>query len=355
MGIGFSVTVATTALVGVAVGFIVGTNLNLLVSNFIGAIVGTNVGITVGANFKLLTLIFTGTKAFTLFVNIRLTKTNPSIVLVSFITYNIPPIANLVKKSDNQPMVIIKNSDQINGIRRSSQLAAKIIQHLESYLKPGVSTQAINDIAHKFIVDNQATSASLNYQGFPRSICTSINNVVCHGIPSKKEILRDGDIINIDVTTILNGYYGDTSVTYPIGKVSPEARKLIDCTRQSLNLAIKSLKPGKMLNQCVGQVIQNYVGQFGYSPVRDLGGHGVGIKFHEDPFVFHFQTTQSDVVLKPGMIFTIEPMINASLDWRVTLDSNDGWTIRTRDGSLSCQFEHTVLITPTGSEILTKV
>jgi methionyl aminopeptidase len=252
-------------------------------------------------------------------------------------------------------MVIIKKPDQIKGIRQSCQLATKTLRHLENYLQPGVSTQALNDIAHKFITDNGAISASLNYNNFPKSICTSINNVVCHGIPSKKEILRDGDIINIDVTTILNGYFGDVSITYPVGKISPKASQLIDRTRQSLDLAIKSLQPGKMLNECVGQVIEKYVGQFGYSPVQELGGHGVGLKFHEDPFVFHFSTKQSDVILKPGMIFTIEPMINASTDWHVTLDPKDSWTIRTRDGSLSCQFEHTVLITPNGSEILTKL
>lgn len=252
-------------------------------------------------------------------------------------------------------MVIIKNSQQIEGIRRSSRLAAEVLNYTASHLKEGITTQELNDLAHNYILEHGAVPAPLNYNGFPKSICTSVNNVVCHGIPSSRDVLRSGDIINLDITTILNGYYGDTSATYGIGQVSPQAKQLIKVTRDSLYLAIDQLKPGESLNRAVGATIERYVKQFGYAPVRDLGGHGVGIKFHEDPFVFHFSTTASDVTLKPGMIFTIEPMINASTNWQVILDKNDGWTIRTADGSLSAQFEHTVLITPTGSEILTQV
>jgi methionyl aminopeptidase len=195
--------------------------------------------------------------------------------------------------------------------------------------------------------------APLNYGGFPKSICTSINDVVCHGIPSPREVLRQGDIINLDVTTILDGYYGDVSQSLPVGRVSPEAKLLLERTKTALNKAIKSLKPGKYLNQCVGKVIQPYIESFGYSVVRELGGHGVGLQFHEDPFVFHFDTNRQDVLLQPGMIFTIEPMVNASKNWKVVQDRHDGWTIRTTDGALSAQFEHTILITPSGSEILT--
>jgi len=252
-------------------------------------------------------------------------------------------------------VVIIKTPEQIEGIRQSSQLAAQVLDHLSLLVKPGISTQALNDIAHQYILDHHAIPAPLNYGGFPKSICTSVNNVVCHGIPSSKQILKNGDIINLDITTILNGYYGDTSATYPVGEISASAQKLISKTKISLDMAINALAPGKSLNSCVGQVIESYVSQFGYSPVRELGGHGVGLKFHEEPFVFHFKTKQSDVTLKPGMIFTVEPMINASPNWQVNLDSADGWTVRTQDGSLSCQFEHTVLITDTGSEILTKL
>lgn len=252
-------------------------------------------------------------------------------------------------------MVIIKSPPQIEGIKKSSQLAARTLEFVASFIKEGISTEFLDKKAIEFISKNGAIAAPLNYNGYPKSICTSINNVVCHGIPSEKEVLKNGDIINIDVTTILDGYYGDTSATYPVGEISPLARQLIKATKESMYLAIDSLKPGKSLNASVGQVIEKYVGQFGFIPVRELGGHGVGIHFHEDPFVFHFTTQTHDTTLKPGMIFTIEPMINASKSWRVSLDETDGWTIRTIDGALSAQFEHTVLITDNGSEILTQI
>jgi len=252
-------------------------------------------------------------------------------------------------------MVIIKTAPQIDGIRRSSQLAAATLSHVASFITPGITTDKLNSIAHKYILDHHAVPAPLNYGGFPKSICTSVNQVVCHGIPSLQQFLTEGDIVNLDITTILDGYYGDTSATYPVGKISPLAQKLIDTTRQSLNLAIKSLKPGKLLNDCVGGVIQPFVEKQGFSVVRELGGHGVGLKFHEDPFVYHFDHPKEKIILQPGMIFTIEPMINASKNYQVTLDKNDAWTIRTFDGSLSAQFEHTILITSTGSEILTRL
>jgi len=252
-------------------------------------------------------------------------------------------------------MVIIKTAPQIDGIRRSSQLAAATLSHVASFITPGITTDKLNSIAHKYILDHHAVPAPLNYGGFPKSICTSVNQVVCHGIPSLQQFLTEGDIVNLDITTILDGYYGDTSATYPVGKISPLAQKLIDTTRQSLNLAIKSLKPGKLLNDCVGRIIQPFVEKQGFSVVRELGGHGVGLKFHEDPFVYHFDHPKEKIILQPGMIFTIEPMINASKNYQVTLDKNDAWTIRTFDGSLSAQFEHTILITSTGSEILTRL
>lgn len=249
----------------------------------------------------------------------------------------------------------IKTIAQIQGIRRSCQLAAKVLAHTASCIKPGISTQALNDIAEKFTLENGAVSAPKNYKGFPKSICTSINNVVCHGIPSPNQTLREGDIINLDVTTILDGYYGDTSATFAVGNISPLAKKLIDVTRDSLYLSIQSLAPNKYLNDCVGKIIQPFVEKNGFSVVRDLGGHGVGLAFHEDLFIYHFDNPQHDIKLQPGMIFTIEPMINASHNPNIILDNRDGWTIYTQDGSLSAQFEHTVLITETGSEILTKL
>ncbi len=252
-------------------------------------------------------------------------------------------------------MIIIKSLKQIEGIKASSKLAAKTLDYVSKFIKPGINTEELNTIAHKFIIDHHAIPAPLNYSGFPKSICTSINNVVCHGIPKTKDVLKTGDIINIDITTILNGYFGDVSASYPVGKISKAAQQLIDQTYQSMMVAIKSLKPGLMLNDCVGKKIEAYLKPFGFAPIHDLGGHGVGIKFHEDPFVYHFNTNQSNTILKPGMIFTVEPMVNASLNWHVAFDESDGWTVRTKDGSLSAQFEHTVLITPTGYEILTKI
>jgi len=252
-------------------------------------------------------------------------------------------------------VIIIKTPAQIEGIKKSSELAAKVLKYLSGFVTAGISTQKLNDIAHKYIIEHKAIPAPLNYGGFPKSICTSINSVVCHGIPSEKQILKEGDIINLDITTILDGYYGDTSSTFPVGKIYPHAQKLIDVTKQALDLSINSLKPGRILNDCVGKIIEPLAKKNGFSVVRELGGHGVGVKFHEDPFVFHFDIKKDDVVLKPGMIFTIEPMINASTDHRITIDRQDGWTVRTLDSSLSAQFEHTVLITQTGYEILTKI
>ena len=250
-------------------------------------------------------------------------------------------------------MVIVKTPAQIEGIRKSSHLAAQTLEFTAGLLKEGINTEFLDQQAKKFIADHHAIAAPLNYNGFPKSICTSINNVVCHGIPSEKDVLKNGDIINIDITTILDGYYGDTSATYGIGTLTPQAKQLIKVTRDSMYAAIDALRPGKFMNACVGQVIDKYIAPFGYSSVRELGGHGVGVRFHEDPFVFHFATPDHDTILRPGMTFTIEPMINTGSDWHVALDQSDGWTIRTVDGSLSAQFEHTVLITATGSEILT--
>lgn len=252
-------------------------------------------------------------------------------------------------------MVIIKNKKQIEGIRKSCRLAALTLRYLSGFVKPGVSTLKLNDLGHQYIVDHGAIPAPLGYDGFPRSICTSINNVVCHGIPSQNEVLKEGDIINIDITTILDGFYGDVSESYGVGNISEKAKLLLERTKTALDMSISCLKPGKMMNDCVGKIIQDYVKQFGYSVVRELGGHGVGLKFHEDPFVFHYNTTMDNVKLKPGMIFTIEPMINASSDYSITVDKLDGWTIRTKSGDLSAQYEHTILITSTGHEVLTRI
>ena len=257
--------------------------------------------------------------------------------------------------SYNQTMVTIKTPSQIAGIKKSCRLAAQTLQYTASFLKPGISTEFLNQKAHQYILDHGAIPAPLNYNGFPKSICTSVNHVVCHGIPSPDHFLKEGDIINLDVTTILDGFYGDTSATFGIGQISPQAQKLIEVTKRSLNLAIKNIKPGRYLNEAVGKTIEDYVHSFNFSSVRDLGGHGVGLKFHEAPFVFHFDTPQNRIPLRPGMIFTVEPMINASPNWQVFIDQQDGWTVFTQDNSLSAQFEHTILVTPRGHEVLTKI
>jgi len=249
-------------------------------------------------------------------------------------------------------MIIIKTPKQIAGIKKSCQLAKKTLNYAKTLISPGVSTQHIDDKIDHFIRDNHAIPAPLNYQGFPKSICTSVNDVICHGVPNKNTILKEGDIVNVDITTILNGYYGDTSKTFPVGRISDQAKKLLTVTKTALDMSIKSLKPDKYMNDCVGKIIEPYVNKFGYSVVRVLGGHGVGLNFHEDPFVFHFDTDKSNTLLKPGMVFTIEPMVNASQNCQLKQDK-DGWTVRTNDGALSAQFEHTVLITKTGHQILT--
>ncbi len=249
--------------------------------------------------------------------------------------------------------VIIKNEKQIEGIRRSSQLAAQTLDYLTPFIKEGVTTQKINDLADQFIVSHGARSAALGYKGFPRSICVSLNEVVCHGIPSSGVVLKKGDILNVDVTTLLAGFYGDVSRMFLIEPVAEEAKKLVAETKNALMKAICFLAPGRYLNPCVGRVIENHVKQFGYVPVRSLTGHGVGIDFHEDPSVFHFDLGYDDVLLEQGMIFTIEPMINQFNDHRVKTDLEDNWTVRTVKGGLSAQWEHTVLITATGHEILT--
>lgn len=252
-------------------------------------------------------------------------------------------------------MITIKTDKQINGIRQSSRLAAKTLNFVSQLIKPGVSTLELNTAAHKFIIEAKAIPAPLNYNGFPKSICTSINDVVCHGIPSDKEILKNGDIVNIDITTILNGFYGDTSATFPVGDISIQNHNLINRTKESLALTINSIRPGKVLNDCVGKVIEEFLLPFGYGIVKELGGHGTGVKFHEDPFVYHYDIGRDDVILRPGMIFTIEPMITATSDARITLDRQDKWTVRTRTGQNSAQFEHTILVTKNGAEILTKL
>jgi methionyl aminopeptidase len=238
-------------------------------------------------------------------------------------------------------------------MRAAGKLAAQALKHVASHVKPGLSTGALDDIARQFIIQHNATPASLNYKGFPKSICTSMNNVVCHGIPSYTEILKDGDIINLDVAVILDGWYGDNSQMCSVGVISDADKKLIDTTELSLVKAIEIVKPG-IRTRDIGAIIEDVATSNGCTSVQEFVGHGIGENYHEDPQILHYRNVEPSVRLQPGMIFTIEPMLNAgSRD--VILDDSDGWTVRTRDGNKSAQFEHTILVTETGFEILTVV
>lgn len=242
-------------------------------------------------------------------------------------------------------------------MRKACQLAARLLDHLEPMVKPGVSTLELNDEAERWTKSHGAKSAPLGYPGgegtdpFPKSICTSVNEVVCHGIPNAKQILEDGDIINIDVTPILNGYHGDTSRTFLVGTVSPQARRLVEVTQESMYRGIQAVKPGARIGD-IGAAIQTYAEGEGFSVVRDFVGHGVHRIFHTEPQIPHYGTAGKGKKLSPGMVFTIEPMINLG-GYDVEL-LPDGWTAVTKDRMLTAQFEHTVVVTKEGVDILTK-
>ena len=249
--------------------------------------------------------------------------------------------------------IIIKTPEQIDGIRRSSKLAGQSLIYIEPFVKAGVSTEYLDQLIHQFVIEHGAVPATLNYEGYPKSCCISVNEVVCHGIPSASTILKDGDILNIDVTTILDGYFGDTSRMYAVGEISPVAQKLIQVTKHCLDLGIKEVRPDNHFGN-IGYVISKYAESQGFSVVFEFCGHGVGVRFHEGPDIDHTSRKNSGPKMRPGMIFTIEPMINEGKA-RVKVDSKDGWTARTIDLKLSAQFEHTILVTETGCEVLTDV
>ncbi len=254
------------------------------------------------------------------------------------------------QKQANKREIIIKNEVQIAGIRKSCRLTRDILDAITPRIRPGITTEQINTWVHELTLANGAIPAPLNYRGYPKSVCTSINEVICHGIPSPDRVLREGDILNVDVTTILNGYYGDSSRMFLIGEVSPEARKLVEVTRECLELGIAQVKPGNRLGD-IGYAIQKHAESHGYSVVRAFVGHGTGLYFHEAPDILHYGVPHTGVELVPGMVFTIEPMINIGTYEVRTL--SDGWTAVTADGSLSAQWEHTVLVTGDGVEVLT--
>jgi methionyl aminopeptidase len=250
---------------------------------------------------------------------------------------------------NNESIVLLSNRE-IDKMRQAGQLAAQLLDHLAPMVKPGVSTLEINDEAERWTQSHGAKSAPLGYHGFPKSICTSVNEVVCHGIPSADQILQDGDIINIDVTPTVDGYHGDTSRMFLVGNPSPVARTLVDVTEECLRRGIAEVKPGARIGD-IGAAIQEYAEANGFSVVRDFVGHGVSRVFHTAPQVPHYGTRGKGKKLRPGMVFTIEPMINEGV-WEVEVLS-DGWTAVTKDRKLSAQFEHTIAVTEDGVEILT--
>lgn len=243
----------------------------------------------------------------------------------------------------------VKTPEQIEGIRRAGRLVIETLDMVEERLRPGLSTDDINTWVHEFTIKNGAIPAPLNYKGFPKSVCVSVNEVICHGIPGSR-VLEDGDIVNIDVTPILNGYYADANKTFFIGTPGPEARKIVEVSRICLKKAIEQVKPGNSIGD-IGWAIQHYAEGLNCSVVREFVGHGVGLKFHEPPQVPHYGKKGHGVRLVPGMVFTIEPMINLGGKELIVLDDN--WTAVTADRSLSAQFEQTLLVTESGYESLT--
>jgi len=246
-------------------------------------------------------------------------------------------------------MVSIKTAKDIEAMRPACRHAADTLMMIEPYIKAGITTDDINDLVHAFTIKAGGTPAPLNYHGFPKSVCTSVNHVVCHGIPTNKK-LKDGDIVNVDVTTIMNGWHGDTSKTFHVGKAKVRAEKVVETARKALELGIAQVRPGATLGD-IGHAIQHYVEGERMSVVREYCGHGIGRVFHEDPQVLHYGKPGTGLQLKEGMVFTIEPMVNAGKAAVKLL--GDKWTVVTRDKSLSAQFEHTMVVTETGCEILT--
>lgn len=249
--------------------------------------------------------------------------------------------------------VSIKSEEEFAKMRVAGAMAAEVLEMIRPHAVPGVSTGELDKICHEYITGNlDAIPAPLNYNGFPKSICTSVNEVVCHGIPSDSKKLRNGDIINIDVTVIKDGYHGDTSIMVGVGDVPAHAERLMQITQECLYKAIALVRPGARLGD-IGSVIQQYAESNYYSVVREYCGHGIGQVFHEDPQVLHYGRPNTGLVLQPGMTFTIEPMINAGKR-HTKLNARDGWTVTTRDGRLSAQWEHTLGVTEDGCEIFTR-
>ena len=246
---------------------------------------------------------------------------------------------------------LIKNPKQLQGMRESSKISISVLDMVGEIIKPGITTEDINRFVHEKTLEMGGIPAPLNYEGFPKSVCTSLNEEVCHGIPSSSIVLQDGDIINIDVSTIYKGYFSDSSRMFLVGKVSEEKKKLVDVARECIDKGLSMVKPWHFLGD-VGHAVHQHALSHGYSVVREIGGHGIGLSFHEDPWVSFVSDPGTEMLMVPGMTFTIEPMINMGTD-EIFEDENNGWTIYTADKMPSAQWEVTVLVTEDGYEILT--
>ncbi len=245
---------------------------------------------------------------------------------------------------------IIKTPEQIEKIKESCKINIAVLDYVAEHIRPGMTTQEIDDLVAEKTAEMGGIPAPLNYQGYPKSVCTSINEIVCHGIPSDNVVLKEGDIVNVDVSTILNGYFSDSSRMFCIGQVSEEKRRLVEVTKECVEKGLEMVKPWTFLGD-MGQAVHEHAVKNGYSVVREIGGHGVGLEFHEDPWVSYVSRAGEEMLLVPGMIFTIEPMVNMGTD-KVYCDKEDGWTIYTADKKPSAQWEIMVLVTEDGHEVL---
>ena len=248
------------------------------------------------------------------------------------------------------PRFILKNGEQIEGIRESGKINTAVLDYVAEHIREGMTTEEIDRLVHEKTEELGGIPAPLGYEGFPKSVCTSINEQVCHGIPSGDIVLKDGDIINVDVSTIYNGYFSDSSRMFCIGNVSDEKKKLVDVTKECVELGLAQVKPWGFMGD-MGQAVHDHAVKNGYSVVREIGGHGVGLEFHEEPFVSYVTKKGTEMLLVPGMVFTIEPMVNMGTD-EVYTDGGDNWSVYTADGLPSAQWEIQVLVTETGYDVL---
>ncbi len=245
---------------------------------------------------------------------------------------------------------LLKSVADIEGIKRSAAINIGVLDYVSERIGPGVTTEQVDRWVHDYTVEHGGIPADLNYEGYPKSVCTSLNEVVCHGIPSEDDVLQEGDIVNVDCSTILDGYYSDSSRMFCIGAVSPERRRLVDETKKALEAGLAAVKPWGLLGD-VGAAVNAYAKAQGFSVVREFGGHGIGLDFHEDPFVSHVAEAGTGMVLAPGLVFTIEPMINAGAQ-EIDMSDPNGWTVRTADGSDTAQWEVQLVVTEDGCELL---